>query len=57
MESVSTLKYFLTDEDLSVPHVCGACPGWLERQYDTCPACEAMEARWAEEDRHVESCV
>ena len=53
MKAVSTLKDFLTDEDLSVPHVCGV----LARHFGKCPACEAMEARWAEEDRHVESCV
>ena len=38
MESVSTLKYFLTDDDLSVPHVCGV----LARHFGTCPACEAV---------------
>ena len=53
MKAVSTLKDFLTDEDLSVPHVCGV----MARHFGECPACEAMEARWAEEDRHVESCV
>ena len=53
MESVSTLKYFLTDEDLSVPHVCGV----MARHFGECPVCEAIEKRWAEEDRHVESCL
>jgi len=45
MESVSTLKYFLTDvngfltsDDLSVPHVCGV----LAQHFGTCPACEAV---------------
>ena len=38
MESVSTLKYFLTDEDFSVPHVCGV----LARHFGKCPACEAV---------------
>ena len=57
MNQKNKVELFLTDEDFSVPHVCGACPGWLARHYDTCPACEAIEARWAEEDRHVESCV
>ena len=53
MESVSPLKDFLTDEDLSVPHVCGV----LARHFGKCPACETVEERWAEEARHVESCV
>ena len=44
MESVSTLKYFLTkyfltDEDLSVPHVCGV----LARHFGTCLACEKVK--------------
>ena len=38
MESVSTLKDFLTDDDLSVPHVCGV----LARHFGKCPACEAV---------------
>ena len=38
MESVSTLKDFLTDNDLSVPHVCGV----LARHFGKCPACEAV---------------
>jgi len=60
MEAKATLKNyltdvngFLTDDDLSVPHVCGV----LARHFGKCPACEAIEKRWAEEDRHVESCV
>ena len=35
MKAVSTLKDFLTDEDLSVPHVCGV----LARHFGKCPAC------------------
>jgi hypothetical protein len=31
-------EYFLTDDDLSVPHVCGV----LARHYGKCPACEAV---------------
>ena len=31
-------SYFLTDDDLSKPHVCG----FLDRHYGTCPACEAV---------------
>jgi hypothetical protein len=38
MKAASTLKYFLTDEDLSVPHVCGV----LARHFGKCPACEAV---------------
>ena len=38
MKAVSTLKDFLTDEDLSVPHVCGV----LARHFGKCPACEAV---------------
>lgn len=38
MKAVSTLKYFLTDEDLSVPHVCGV----MARHFGKCPACEAV---------------
>ena len=38
MKAVSTLKDFLTADDLSVPHVCGV----LARHFGKCPACEAV---------------
>ena len=38
MKAVSTLKYFLTDDDLSVANVCGV----MARHFGKCPACEAV---------------
>lgn len=36
--AVVEVQSVLTDEDLSVPHVCGV----LARHFGKCPACEAV---------------